>query len=187
MSAPIPTSEPGSLIAGDTAKWLKTLGDYPATAGWVLSYILINATSKITFSASASGADHLVNVAAATTASWAAGSYSWRASVALAGEVYTVGSGTITVEPAFGVGVSTLDDRSFAAKALANIEAYLVDPNNLSAARYSIAGREIQKIAMVDLLKARDKYKAEVALETAASDAGRGLPDRRRIYVRFGG
>ena len=185
MSAPTPTTEPASLIAGDTAKWLKTLGDYPATAGWVLTYTLISATAKVTFTASASGADHLVNVAAATTAAWAAGSYSWRAVVSLAGEVYTVDAGTITIKPAFSV--ATLDDRSFARSALANIEAYLVDANNLSAARYSIAGREIHKIPMSDLLKARDKYRAEVALEDAATNAGRGLPDRRRIYVRFGG
>ena len=74
MAAPTPTTEPATLIAGDTARWIKSLPEYLASAGWALTYTLINATNKITFSAAASGDDHLVNVAAATTGSWAAGS-----------------------------------------------------------------------------------------------------------------
>lgn len=184
MAASTPTTEPVSLIAGDTAKWLRTLCDAPASAGWVLTYTLINASAKITFSATASGADHLVNVAAATTAGWAAGSYAWRATVALAGEVFTVSSGTITVEPAFGA--ATLDNRSHARKALANIEAYLENANNLTAAMYEIAGRKLQRISVPDLLTLRDRYRGEVAREDAAANAARGLPDKRRVMVRFG-
>lgn len=184
MVAPTPTTEPASLVAGDTAKWLKTLRDAPASAGWVLTYTLINASAKITFSASASGDDHLVNVAAATTAAWAAGSYAWRATVALTGEVYTVASGTITVEPAFGA--ATLDNRSHARKVLANISAYLENANNLTAARYQIAGRELQRISIAELLTLRDRYRAEVAREDAAANLARGLPDKRRVMVRFG-
>ena len=184
MAAPIPTTEPAALIAGDTAKWLKTLRDVPASAGWVLTYTLINASAKITFSASASGDDHLVNVAAATTAAWAAGSYAWRATVALTGEVYTVASGTITVEPAFGA--ATLDNRGHARKVLANINAYLENANNLTAARYQIAGRELQRISIAELLTLRDRYRSEVAREDAAANVARGLPDKRRVMVRFG-
>ena len=76
MAATTPTTEPSALIAGDTAKWLKTLADYLPADGWVLSYTLINSAAKITFAATTSGSDFLVNVAAATTAAWAAGSYS---------------------------------------------------------------------------------------------------------------
>jgi hypothetical protein len=184
MAAPTPTTEPVTLIAGDTAKWLKSTPDYLASAGWVLTYTLINASAKITFSATASGTDHLVNVAAATTAAWAAGSYAWRATAFLAGEVFTVSSGTITVEPAFGA--ATLDNRSHARKALANIEAYLENANNLTAARYQIAGRELWRISVADQLTLRDRYRAEVAREDAAANAARGLPDKRRVYVRFG-
>jgi len=184
MAAPTPTTEPASLVAGDTAKWLKTIPDYPASAGWVLTYTLINASAKITFGATASGDDHLVNVAAATTAAWAAGSYAWRATVALAGEVYTVASGTITVEPAFGA--ATLDNRSHARKVLTNINAYLENANNLTAARYQIAGRELQRISIAELLTLRDRYRSEVAREDAAANVARGLPDKRRVMVRFG-
>jgi hypothetical protein len=104
--------------------------------------------------------------------------------VALAGEVYTVDTGTIVVQPAFGV--ATLDNRSFARIALANIEAYLVNPANLSSAQYKIADRELSRIPMGDLLAMRDKLRMEVTQEDAAAHIARGLPDKRRVMVRFG-
>lgn len=184
MAAPTPTTEPTTLIAGDTARWIKSFPDFLATAGWVLAYTLINAAGKITFSAIASETDYLVNISAATTAGWAAGTYSWRANVTLAGEVYTVETGTIVVEPAFGA--ATLDNRSFARIALTNVEAYLVNPNNISSAQYKIADRELSRIPIGDLLRLRDRLRLEVTQEDAAANIARGLPDRRRVMVRFG-
>lgn len=183
MAAPTPTEEPTSLLAGDTAKWLKSLPDYLASDGWVLSYVLANAAVRITFSASSSGADHLVNVLASATAAWAAGDYEWRAQVSKSGEVYTVGSGAITVHPSFA---SAVDGRSHARKVLANIEAYLENSGNLTAAMYEIAGRRLQKIPLADLVAMRSRYQFEVAREDAANNAARGLPDKRRVMVRFG-
>lgn len=185
MAASIPTTEPTTLIAGDTAKWLRSLPDYLPADGWTLTYTLLNAAGKITITASASADSHLVNVPADTTAIWAAGQYAWRAQVtSAAGDAYTIGGGTITVQPAFGV--ATLDDRSHARKTLANIEAYLENANNLTAARYQIAGRELWRIPLADQLALRDRYRAEVAREDAAANAARGLPDKRRVMVRFG-
>ena len=185
MAAPIPTTEPASLIAGDTAKWLKALPDYLPADGWVLAYTLINAAGKITITAGASGADHLVNVPAATTAVWPAGQYTWRAQVVNAAlDTFTTATGSITVQPAFGA--ATLDARSHARKALANIEAYLENANNLTAAQYEIAGRKLQRFAIPDLLTLRDRYRGEVAREDAATNLARGLPDHRRVMVRFG-
>lgn len=183
MAAITPTTEPTALIAGDTAKWLKTLTDYPASEGWTLSYTLVSASNRITFNASASGNDYLVSVSAATTESWVSGSYEWRAQVTKSGEVFTVETGTISVQPSFG---SAIDGRSHARKALSNIEAYLENAGNLTAASYEIAGRKLQRFSLPELLALRDKYKGEVAREDAASGASRGLPDRRRVLVRFG-
>jgi len=184
MAAPILTTEPIILLAGDTATWQISLADYLASDGWSLAYTLINATSKISINSSAVGPDHLVNVAAATTAGWAAGTYSWRAQVSKAGQVFTVATGTLAVQAAFSA--ATLDARSHASKALANIEAYLENANNLSAAMYEIAGRKLQRLSIPDLLTLRDRYRADVAREDAASRIARGLPDKRRVLVRFG-
>lgn len=183
MAAPIPLTEPDSITPGDTAKWLRCLADYPASASWALSYTLANAAQRYTFNASADGDDHLVTVSAATTNGWVAGSYAWRAQVAKSDEVFTVGTGTVTVLPNFA---TAIDARSHARKVLSNIEAYLENPNNITASNYEIAGRSLQRFGIPELLKLRDRYRAEVAREDNAAAIARGLPDRRRILVRFG-
>lgn len=182
--AAIPTIEPTTVNAGDTIRWTRTLPDYPASAGWVLAYTLLNAASKITITSAASGDDHAVNVAAATSAAWVAGDYAWRAQVSKSGEVYTVGEGRMTVAPSFGA--ATLDTRSSARKALEAVEAYLADPSNLTAAKYEIAGRSLDRFPLTDLWSHRDRLRFEVAREDAAARVAAGLPDTRRVFVRFG-
>ncbi len=182
--ADTPTIEPSSVNAGDTWRWTRSLADYPASAGWALSYTLINASAKITVNASASGDDHAVTVAAATTAGYAAGTYDWRARVSKAGEVYTVGEGRITVRNAYAA--STFDARSHARKTLDAIEAVIEGRASSSTAEYQIAGRQLKYIPVADLLALRDKYRAEVLREDAAAAVAAGLPDRRRVFVRFG-
>jgi len=184
MAAKTPTTEPATLIAGDTAIWLRSLPDYSAANGWTLTYTLINATAKITFAAISQGDNHLITVDAATTAAWTAGSYEWRAQVSKSGEVHTIASGNITISA--GYSGASFDARSHARKALEAVEAYLENPNNLSAASYEIAGRKLQRLGIPDLLSLRDRYRFEVSQEAALARLARGLPDPRRVLVRFG-
>ena len=182
MAAPIPTQEPAVIVAGDTAKWTKSLPDYLASDGWALSYTLVNSANRYTFSATASGADFAVTVAAATTTNYAAGLYDWRAQVAKAGEVFSIGSGQLTVQPSFA---SATDGRSSAKKSLDQVVAYLADSNNLQAAEYEIAGRRLKRLSIPELLALKSHLSAEVQRETAATRAAAGLPDQRRVYTRF--
>lgn len=183
--ANIPTLEPSTVNAGDTVRWKRSLPDYPASAGWVLSYQLVNATRRISVTGTASGDDHLVDVAASVSAGWAAGDYAWRAQVSRAGEVFTVDEGRLTVRPSFASG--TQDTRSQARQALEAVNAYLANPNNLQAAQYEIAGRQLRRYDLADLWRHRDRLQAEVLREDAAARLAAGLPDNRRIFVRFGG
>lgn len=182
--AAISTIEPTTVNAGDTIRWTRTLPDYPASAGWVLAYTLLNAASKITVTSAASGDDHAVTVAAATSAAWVAGDYAWRAQVSKSGEVYTVGEGRMTVAPSFGA--ATLDTRSSARKALEAIEAYLADPNNLTAAEYEIAGRRLKRIPLPELQSHANWLRQQVVREEDAARTAAGLPRRGRILTRFG-
>ncbi|MDO9277137.1 MAG: hypothetical protein Q7U05_01060 [Polaromonas sp.] len=184
MAAPTPQTEPAQLIVGDSAKWLKSLPDYLPQDGWQLTYTLVNADATINFTANSQDDEYLVNVAPAVTGAWASGAYTWRASVSKTDETHTVASGTLTIAPAFGA--AALDARSFARVALANVEAYLANPQNLTSASYEIQGRKLQRIGIPELLSLRDRYKAEVLREEAAERMARGLPDRRRVMVRFG-
>lgn len=183
MSAAIPTTEPDQISAGDTAKWLRSLADYSAADAWVLTYTLVNASNRYTFAASASGADHLVNVAAATTVAWVAGTYQWRAQVAKAGEVFTVVQGSIKVLASFA---SAVEARSDAAVALQNLNDYLKNTANIAASEYQINGRMLRRHSMGELLKLRGQLQLEVLRETNAQRLAAGLAPAGRMQVRFG-
>ena len=88
----------------------------------------------------------------------------------------------MTIRPGFGA--ATLDTRTATRRALEAVEAYLADPGNLAAAKYSIAGRSLDRFPLPELWSHRDRLKVEVAREEAAT--GAGLPGRGRIQVRFG-
>ncbi|MBV5331028.1 hypothetical protein JZU69_01100 [bacterium] len=187
MAATTPTTEPAQLIAGDTARWLKTDVNYPASGGWVLTYTLLNTAGRISITAIAEGDDYLVNAEPATTTAWPPGNYQWRAKVTHAnGEAYTVAGGSMRVLASFEA--ATLDTRSHARKVLANIEAFLENPNSVKAASYEIAGRKLTNINITELLKMRDRYRLEAMREDDALRIASGdlRQSRGRIQTRFG-
>jgi len=173
-------TEPISIIPGDTVKWTRTLADYPASAGWALSYELLNAMHRYEIPATADGKAFRVVVSAQTTQSYAPGAYDWRARVTNADEVYTVASGRLTVAPSFG---AAGDVRSHARRTLDAIEAVLEGRATSATAEYEINGRRLKYIPLNELHAMRTKYQREVAAEEGKSGP-RGVSGR--IMVRFG-
>lgn len=179
------TTEPSRVTAGDTITWTKSLPLYPADAGWVLTYTLINAAGKITIAASASGADHLVAVSAATSAAYAAGVYQWQAHVAKAADRFTIGSGSITVAPNLAA-ATTHDARSSARKALDAVNAIFEAYGAKSYLQsFEIAGRKQQFHSPGDFLAFRSRLMAEVAREDNAARLAAGLAPSNQVRVRF--
>lgn len=185
MSAAVPTIEPQTFRAGDFLTWSKSLTDYPANAGWSLAYTLINAAGKITINASVSGADHLVSVPAATTATYVAGGYTWMARVTKATEIYTIGQGSIEILPNLAAaGVLTYDGRSHAKIMLEAIEAAFEGRASSTQLEYEISGRRVRNMTPEELIKWRSFYKAEVAKEANAESFARTGMSRKNIGVR---
>ena len=188
MSATVPSIEPTAVTAGDTVTWTRSLGDYPATASWVLNYRFINALAKIDIVATASGADHLVTVSAATSAAWQAGTYTWQAFVTKAAERFTVGSGSITVKPNLAAQAAGYDARSEARKSYDAIKAaydlYMSNGQGLMQ-RYTIGGREVWFRDWDDAKAQLDYWgnKVQAELEAESIAAGRGNP--RRAFAMF--
>lgn len=185
MAVDVQTTEPRYLTAGDTWTWKITLPDYLAGDGWVLSYALASSSALITISSSASGDDHLVEVAAAATAAYSAGDYEWQSYVTLGSDRYSVDFGTVTVRPNLAVATSGYDSRSPAKKALDAINTYL-ETGNLEAADVQIDGRAIKNTPVLDLYRLRDKLKAEVANESYKARAAELGIDPRRFNIRLG-
>ena len=182
----IDTIEPSSLTVGDTWAWRRDnwVSDYPADAGWVLTYRLVGKNGAITITATGDGAAFLVTVAAATTATYAAGTYAWAASVAKGSEKYTIANGTLTVLPNLSA-LSNTDLRSFAEKALESIEAVLANRATVDQQSFEIAGRKLSRTPITDLLKLRDTFRREVKNLKDAEAIAKGLGTKRTILARF--
>lgn len=185
----IATTEPTSVIAGDTIAWTRSFADYPAPT-YVLKYRLLNAAGKIDITASASGTDHAVAVTAATSAGWTAGNYDWLAWVEKGSgptaERYSVDEGRITVEPNRAA-LSTWDGRSSARKIY---EALLSAYETAAAGRayvgeYEIAGRRMKFNAKADWLLELDYWKAQISAEDRAAAIANGIGAGNRLLVRF--
>lgn len=179
----IPANEPSSLRAGDTWKWTRTLADYPAGT-WTLKYSFKNATSYFEIVAGTSGTDHSVSVAAATTAAYVAGSYTWMAWVeGGTSEKYTVDTGTLEVDPDYRASTAAYDGRSHARKMLDAIEAWL-EARAPAVAEYEVAGRRMKYIPIAELVKLRNRYGLEVRNEDAAAAIAKGEGLGRKIQFR---
>lgn len=174
MSAQPSTTEPAVIRAGDTASWLISLPDYPASSGWALTYSLVNAAGRVTITSAASGDSHRVNVAPAVTAVYPPGLYEWQCRVSNGADAYTIRHGSIEIKADFSTGAAQ-DMRSHAQKTLAAIEAW-IEKRDLAVAGYEIAGRAMKYIPIADLLLLRDRYRREVRQQAGKSG---------RVYTRF--
>lgn len=181
------TTEPKHVTAGDTLAWTKSFADYPASAGWVLKYRLINAAAKIDITASPSGADHAVNVSAAASAAWAAGKYSWQSWVEKGAERYTLAVGEITVNRNLAAESAGYDARSDAQKVLDQLmTAYSAAIASKSfVGEYSIGDRRIVFQRKSDWLLELNYWKGIVNSEKQAQRLAAGLGSGSKVYVRF--
>lgn len=178
----IQTTTPKQFTAGDTLNWQVAIEDYPASAGWQLHYVFINASQKITIDAAASGSNHLINIPASTSTTYGPGYYSWQAYVTKSAERYTVADGAVKILVNFSSQSAGFDNRTHVKKTLDAIESWL-ENKNPAVAEYEIAGRRMRYIAIGDLLKLRDRYKAELKRENVAK--GLDIGGRGKLQVRF--
>lgn len=176
---------PTAHRAGDTLTATWSWADHPATAGWVARLTLVSAARSYQATAAASGADHALTVTAATTAGWAAGTYTAVVDVTLGAQRITVASGTLQVLPNLAAGVP-VDTRSPARRALEAAETALATHG---------ARAYLQSIQMGDrqqsfrdpgeFLAFIDRLRAQVRAEDDAERVRQGLRPRNRLLVRF--
>lgn len=188
MAAPVPTTEPTVITAGDSASWKRSFNDFPAPT-WVLSYRFIRQPDAagsgddflpITFTGTASGNDHLITLAAATTAPWSAGTYSGQGYVTSGSDRYTVWTGILTIAPNYAT-LSDIDPRTKARKILDFIESSIEKLAQKQVVTASIEGESLTFRTMEELQKARDYWMAITAAEEIVAAGG----SRRCILARF--
>ena len=187
-TANYPQTEPTLLQAGDRWAWRRPdlVGDYPV-ADYALSYVARREGSgeRIAITAVETSGYYVVEVDSSVTATYEPGRYQWSAFITRTSDSARAEIGYGSFEVKANRATSTDDPRSTAQVMLDNIEAYLKDPSNLSAASYSIAGRSLSRWNRADLLEERDRLKAEINREVQAEKLRKGLGTNQQIRVRF--
>lgn len=170
--------EPTQLHAGDSITWSREVPACPASAGWILRYVL-SGPDRHVIEAKA-GAPYQVELASEDTARWAPGLYRWVALASRGVQRVTVASGSLevaanleTAEPA--------DARSHAQRMLALIEAALEKRIPKDQASYEIDGLRLDRIPIERLDALRSKYQRELQREN-----NRRWPTGRRVKLVMG-
>lgn len=182
-SANYPEKEPASPIAGDRWAWKRTdLGiDYDPSL-YTLKYsarLEGTGTTEIEITATADGTDFVIEVDAATTGAYTAGTYQWQAYITRDSdsERVSVDNGTMEVVP--NRDAATTDPRTHAKIVLDAIEAVIQGRASSDQMSYTIEGRSLTRMSVDELMLLRDKYRAEVAAENRKAN---GIKSKKLEY-----
>lgn len=177
---------PTAFMAGDKVEFKQTFEDYLPTDSWVMTFVLVNQTNRYSYTATDNGdGAHLVTILSAASSAIESGQYKYFAFVEKAGERVTVKTGTIEVKANF----TTIgyDPRSHVKKVLDAIESIIEQRAGESDKQVSVNGRLLIHLDHSELLKLRDKYKAEYASEQRSEAIAQGLGTNSKIRIRFTG
>lgn len=180
MAAKIPSVPIDEISAGDTARWTREFDDYLPVDGWVLSYTMVGTTALLNLgtseiSTSTDGLGYVIDVPASTTSGWASDRYKLLEVLtnSITGERHTANATWLRVHPDLAAATVGSDQRTHARKMLDAINAWLESKAPV-AGSMEINGRKIAYFPLPDLLKLRDRYRAEVAREEAGPGKTRG-------------
>lgn len=158
----VPTEVPDSLAAGETWRWTVSFADHPASGGGTLTYYLRGA-GTVDATAVADGDAWDVTVAAGTTATVAAGVYSYVARHTDAdGVVTTLDEGTVTVTANLATAVAG-DLQLHEERAIAALEAKLEARYAADTSAYTIHQRQLQREEIADLERILAQKRAALA------------------------
>ena len=191
MAATVPEIEPYKVWQGDTFRWNKSLSDYTPADSWVLSYSFRSNTGtgfNIIGSANSSNSGWEITVAAATTANYTTGEYTWQAYVTKTTQRYVVDNGvTVVHQNLNGLATSaTTDLRTHAKLMISKIQSVLEGRVDADIENYSIGGRSINKIPVSELVNILSTYEEKLDKEERKRRLANRHGSGRVIKARFG-
>jgi len=184
-----PEGEPLKIVVGDFIQWKKTaLAETYPPALYSASYvarIAAGTTAEIQIAAVERTDYYLFTASSATSAAFAAGFYHWQLEV-----VQTSSGNRVVVERGEFEVIQDLDNsgadpRTHAEIMLNKIESLLQGRADKDVSSYSIQGRSIAKMSIVDLLQWRDYYRKEVSKERRDNAIALGKKTKTTMKVRF--
>lgn len=166
----IPTGEPSHLTAGDTWTWLRRFSQFPPTdvPAWTITYILNgpSATTNIVASVDPSGRGWLITQLPSVSSAYLPGTYQWAAKASRTNggvpEQYEAGDGVFTIIPNIA---NLAPATSFNQTMLAQIRAVLLNRSSADVQDYTIDGRRMVKIPIMELVGLESIFAYRVAQE----------------------
>jgi hypothetical protein len=168
--------EPHNFIAGDTLSWQRFMERFPASAGWILTYVLNSPTQRFIVNQadiSTNGDTFVIDIPSAETKTWTPGEYQWLcvAQLPAAGNTpaqrRTAGLGRVVIAIDLLDATAPQDTRSFNEITLCNIELMLARRGGDGVQEYTINGRMLRRYSISDLMQLRGLYKSLVRQERA--------------------
>ena len=186
-----PTQEPDILVIGDRWTWRRPdLASTYDPADYALTYEYHEdsgggGSHKFVITATEITDDYIIEVPSATTAAYTNGDYHWYAFITRTSDSQriAVDDGYAKIEINFAD--TNADHRSHAKKVLDAIEAVLENRASQDQMSYSIAGRSLSRMSIDDLMKFRDRYRAEYNLELKKWRIKNKQDTGNTIKVRF--
>ena len=154
-----PTTEPTSLVAGETWKWDKTLRDFPSPE-FTLTYNFIQQSANpaiFTIVATDDAGTHAINVTATVSSAFIPGDYSYQGFATKGADKFLAVTGEMEVEQNFDG--STTDPRSDACKKFDALTAAMAGSASNMQLSYSIDGMSVVDINTTDKIALIEYYR----------------------------
>ena len=184
-----PEGEPLKVVVGDFLQWKKTsLAETYPPALYSANYVARVAagnSGEIQLPAIERTGYYLFTVTSATSTDFQPGLYHWQLEI-----VQTSSGNRVVVERGEFEAIQDLDTngadpRTHADIMLGKIESLLQGRADKDVSSYSIQGRSIAKMSIVDLLQWRDYYRKEVLKQRRDNAIALGRPTKTTMKVRF--
>lgn len=177
---------PSRLIEGDAVDITISLSDYPAPE-YTITYYAIRQSDRIIWTAQQVGTNHRLYLLSSVTATYDPGLYSVQVyATNTSGQRTTLYEGTLTIVRNYGAASpGGFDTRTYAQIILDAIEAVIQNRATLDQESYTIAGRSLARTPIEDLLKLRDRFRAEVKAEQKAEDIRAGKNAAGLVKTEF--
>lgn len=171
---------PGEIGAGVTFRVTVSFPVYPAPE-WSVDLIL-RGPGQIDLASVADGENHAFHAPASATKNWVPGHYRFELRVSDGVDVVTVETGETRIAPDLASQAVGFDGRDHVRKVLDAVEAVIENRATIDQQSYQINNRSLQRTPMNELLRLRDRYKAELRRQRQGGRSG-GLGPQ--IKVRF--
>ncbi|EMY6817456.1 hypothetical protein ABCL21_004474 [Vibrio parahaemolyticus] len=172
-------NEPTKLSAGTSVSW--SFSHSLADGSWQFRYAL-RGPGAINIDAEATGSQVTVSESAATTEKWQAGLYEWRLYAIKGDDRDLIDQGKLEIEPDFMALDAGHDARSHARKMLEAINKVLEGRILSDHERYTVDGRSLDRIPIMELHRLRRIYIVKVRREEKGSSLG-----VKRVLTRLPG